>query len=214
MLGQGEPRMEPQARTEQIDLFRFFAHAFDVPSVERFAWLQRPEMSALLQQLWNDLGCPGLYPGAGLFTDYDEYESTYVAVFEVGLPAPPVPLQETAHDDSNPTPQTVLENVDFYQVLGLNVDPARFAPDHLVTQLEFLSAVRFIRDNAPDPENRQSLVQLERDFIERHLLNWLPIAEEKLAREGTPIFPVLLTLLLAFLRREYEAIGEESNQPD
>lgn len=214
MLGQGESPMEPLASTEQIDLFRFFAHAFDVPSVERFEWLQRPEMSALLQQLWDDLDCPGLYPGAGLFTDYDEYESTYVAVFEVGLPAPPVPLQETAHDDSNPTPQTVLENVDFYQVLGLNVDPARFAPDHLVTQLEFLSAVRFIRDNAPDPENRQSLVQLERDFIERHLLNWLPIAEEKLARENPPIFPVLLTLLLAFLRREHEAIGEESNQPD
>jgi len=214
VLGQGESRMEPRARTEQIDLFRFFAHAFGVPSVERFEWLQRPEMSALLQQLWDDLECPGHYPGAGLFTDYDEYESTYVSVFEVGLPAPPVPLQETAHDDSNPAPQTVLENVDFYQVLGLNVDPTRFAPDHLVTQLEFLSAVRFIGDNAPDPENRESLIHLERDFIERHLLNWLPIAEEKLAREDPPIFPVLLVLLLAFLRREYEATAEKSNQPE
>jgi DMSO reductase family type II enzyme chaperone len=213
VLGQAESPMEPQAGTEQIDLFRFFAHAFAVPSVERFEWLQRPEMSGLLQQLWDDLECPGHYPGAGLFTDYDEYESTYVSVFEVGLPAPPVPLQETAHDDSTPAPQTVLENVDFYQVLGLNVDPARYAPDHLVTQLEFLSAVRFIRDNASDPENLESLIHLERDFIERHLLSWLPIAEEKLAREDPPIFPVLLTLLLAFLRREHEATGEESNQP-
>jgi DMSO reductase family type II enzyme chaperone len=214
VLAQSESRMESQARTEQIDLFRFFAHAFGVPSVERFEWLQRPEMSALLQHLWDELECPAHYPGAGLFTDYEAYESTYVAVFEVGLPAPPVPLQETAHDDSNPSPQTVLENVDFYQVLSLSVDPARYAPDHLVTQLEFLSAVRFLRDNARESENRESLVHLERDFIERHLLDWLPIAEEKLTREDPPIFPVLLTLLLTFLRCEYEATGEESNQPE
>jgi DMSO reductase family type II enzyme chaperone len=185
---------------EQVDLYRVFAFVFGAPSAERFAWLQRPELPAWLALLWEDLGCEDAFPGVTAFTDYQDYESTYVALFEVGLPAPPVPLQESAHDDSNPAPQTVLENISFYEVLGLRVDPARYAPDHLVPQLEFLSAVRYAFENTTESESRAQLAHLERDFLERHLLNWVSVAREKLAREAPPIFPMLMTLLLAFVR--------------
>jgi DMSO reductase family type II enzyme chaperone len=194
---------------EQIDLYRFFAYGLGVPSVDRFRWLQRPEMDRLLEDLWAQLECPGHFPGLGTYRDYEEYESAYVALFEVGLPAPPVPLQESAHDDSNPAPQILLENINFYEVLGLKVDPARYAPDHLVTQLEFLSAVRYARENTPDAANRDNLTRLERDFIERHLLNWLVVAHEKLLREDPPIFSVLLSLLLAFVQRQYDTLAGE-----
>jgi DMSO reductase family type II enzyme chaperone len=184
---------------EQVDLYRVFAFVFGAPSAERFAWLQRPELPAWLAALWRDLGCDGPFPKGTAFADYKDYESTYVALFEVGLPAPPVPLQESAHDDSTPAPQTVLENIFFYEVLGLRVDPARYAPDHLVPQLEFLSAVRYARENRTDAVNRAQLAHLERDFLERHLLNWLLAAQKKLACEDPPIFPMLMTLLLAFV---------------
>lgn len=199
--------METSVQTEggsgawdQIDLYRLFAFVFGAPSAERFAWLQRPELPVWLAELWEDLGCDGAAPGVTAFTDYEDYESTYVALFEVGLPAPPVPLQESAHDDSTPAPQTVLENISFYDVLGLRVDPARYAPDHLVTQLEFLSAVRYARESTPDAENRARLAHLERDFLERHLLNWVCAAQKKLARQDSPLFPTLMTLLLAFVQ--------------
>jgi DMSO reductase family type II enzyme chaperone len=189
---------------EQVDLYRLFAFVFGVPSAERFAWLQRPELPAWLAELWDVLGCEGALPSVTTFPDYEDYESTYVALFEVGLPAPPVPLQESAHDDSTPAPQTVLENVSFYDVLGLRVDPARYAPDHLVPQLEFLSAVRYARETTPDADNRARLARLERDFLERHLLNWLSAAQRKLSRENPPIFATFMTLLLAFAQSRIE----------
>ena len=199
--------METSAGTEggtgawdQIDLYRLFAFVFGAPSAERFAWLQRPELPAWLAELWDALGCAGAFPGVTTFTDYGDYESTYLALFEVGLPAPPVPLQESAHEDSNPAPQTMLENISFYDVFGLRVDPTRYAPDHLVTQLQFLSAVRFARENTPDADNRARLAHLERDFLERHLLNWVSVVQRKLAPEDSPIFPTLMTLLLAFVQ--------------
>jgi DMSO reductase family type II enzyme chaperone len=184
---------------DQVDLYRLFAFVFGAPSAERFAWLQRSELPGWLAELGQDLGCDGAFPGITAFTDYEDYESTYVALFEVGLPAPPVPLQESAHD-SSPAPQTVLENVSFYDVLGLRVDPARYAPDHLVPQLEFLSAVRYARETTPDAGNRARLAHLEHDFLERHLLNWVPAAQKKLASQDSRLFFTLMTLLLAFVQ--------------
>jgi DMSO reductase family type II enzyme chaperone len=185
---------------DQVDLYRVFAFVFGAPSAERFVWLQRPELPAWLGELWEDLGCDGAFPGVTTFADYEDYESTYVALFEVGLPSPPVPLQESAHDDT-PAPQTVLENVFFYDVLGLRIDPTQYAPDHLVTQLEFLSAVSYLRERARDVDNRTQLAHLERDFLERHLLSWLSDAQTKLAREDSPLFPTLMTLLVVFVER-------------
>jgi DMSO reductase family type II enzyme chaperone len=185
---------------DRVDLYRVFAFVFGAPSADRFAWLQRPELPVWLAELWENLGGDGAFPGVTAFADYQDYESTYIALFEVGLPAPPVPLQESAHNDSIPAPQTVLENISFYEVLGLRVDSARYAPDHLVPQLEFLSAVRYACEITPDAENRARLAQLERDFLERHLLSWVSAAQKKLAREDPPLFPAFMTLLLAFVQ--------------
>jgi DMSO reductase family type II enzyme chaperone len=191
----------------EVDLYRLFAFVFGAPSAERFAWLQRPELPAGLAELWQDLGCDGTFPGVAVFTDYEDYESTYLALFEVGVPAAPVPLQESAHDDSTPAPQTVLENISFYDVLGLRIDPARYAPDHLVPQLEFLSTVRYARATTPDADNRARLAQLERDFLDRHLLNWVPSAQKKLAPQDSRIFATLMTLLLAFVQGRGAALA-------
>jgi len=187
---------------EEIDLYRFFAFVFGAPSRERFEWFQQPGVAASLTQLWKRLDCSGAFPAVTSFQDFGEYESTYIALFDVGVPQPPVPLLESAHYKAQPPQQTALENTSFYEVLGLQTDTSRYAPDHLVTQLEFLSAVRYTRENTPNEENRKSLAHLEQDFLQRHLLNWVPTAEEKLRQAEASVFPVLLTLLAAFLRRQ------------
>ena len=187
---------------EEIDLYRFFAFLFGAPTAERFAWYGRPDLRAALTGLWEELRCEGEIPEIGRYQDYKEYESTYISIFDVGLPEPPVALLESAHAKSRPAQQTALENVSFYEVLELKPNLSRYAPDHLVTQLEFLSVVRFAREKTPQTDNRESLARLERDFLERHLLNWLPAAQKKLDREQPPVFPVLLRLLLAFLQQQ------------
>ena len=188
---------------EGLDLYRVFAFAFGLPTPERYDWLCRPDLAVALECLWQSLGVPGEFPTLGRFDDYGDYESTYIALFDVGLPEPPAPLLESAHNKAVPPQQTALENVDFYELLGLKHNPSQFAPDHLVTQLEFLAALSFARENSTDAANESNLDRLERDFLERHLLNWLPVELEKLTRQKPPVFPVLLALLLAFVRQRH-----------
>jgi len=185
---------------EQTDLYRFFAYALASPTRERFATLRSAEFAATLRNLWPELGCPGAFPGTRKFKNYEAYESAYIALFDVGAPEPPVPLVESGHYKSIPAQQIALENISFYEVLGLNVDTGRAFPDHLIAQLEFAAAVRYTGEQTDVDENKLAMARLERDFLQRHLLNWLPLAEAKLAKLAVPLFPTLIPLLVRFLR--------------
>jgi DMSO reductase family type II enzyme chaperone len=195
---------------DQTDLYRCFAYLLARPTQERFVQLHGREFAASLAELWITLGCGGAFPGLGHFRSFEKYESAYISLFDVGVPEPPVPLVESGHYKSVPAQQTALENASFYEVLGLKADPALTFPDHLLTQLEFLAAVRYAGEQACDPECRANLERLERDFLQRHLLNWLPAAERKLRRLHPPIFPQLLTLLLHFLRQRFQVLSQQT----
>ena len=80
-------------------------------------------------------------------------------------------------------------------------------PDYLITQLEFLAALRYTSENTSDKANAASLARAETEFLERHLINWIPTAKSKLDRTGAPGFPVLMTLLVQFLRRRHDGSG-------
>lgn len=184
---------------EQNDLYRFFAFVFAPPTRECFHLLSQPGLPKALQHLWKELMTKGEFPGFEWFASYEQYESTYIALFDVGMPEPPVPLFESAHDKSHPAQEIALENTYFYEVLGLKSDPGRAVPDYLVTQLEFLAALRYTREHTSEESTAISLARAETEFLERHLLNWLPVANAKLHRTSVPGFPVLMTILLQFL---------------
>jgi len=188
---------------QQIDLYRFFALMFAPPTAECFSFLAQPAAPRALRELWQLLRCGGKFPGFRWFTNYEHYESGYIALFDVGMPEPPVPLFESAHDKARPAQEISLENTYFYEVLSLQSDTSRAVPDYLVTQLEFLAAVRYTGENATDQETIVSLARVEAEFLERHLLNWVPRAKSKLSRTGAPGFPELMTLLEQFLRNRY-----------
>jgi len=187
---------------EQTDLYRFFARVFSPPSHECFGFLAQPSISEDLRHLARYLGCDEGLAEFCWFPAYDLYESAYISLFDVGLPEPVVPLFESAHDKSHPAQEIALENTYFYDVLGLRSDPAIGVPDYLVTQLEFLSAVRFTQENAPEENTRASLARAKSEFLERHLLNWLPTAAVKLNKAAAPGFPLLMSLLVRFLHGE------------
>ena len=67
-----------------------------------------------------------------------ELRSLYIDLFEAGLPQPRCPLLESAWLLNRPAGDVVLENKLYYQNFGLEID-GRAAPDHLLTQLEFLA---------------------------------------------------------------------------
>jgi DMSO reductase family type II enzyme chaperone len=185
---------------QQNDLYRFFAFVFAPPTRECFGLLSQPALPEALRNLWWHLKCEGEFPGFEWFASYEQYESTYIALFDVGIPQPPVPLFESAHDKTHPAQEIALENTYFYEVLGLKSDPRRAVPDYLVTQLEFLAALRYTCEHTSEESTAVSLARAETEFLERHLLSWLPAAKAKLDRTNAPGFPVLMTMLVQFLR--------------
>jgi DMSO reductase family type II enzyme chaperone len=185
---------------ERTDPYRFFAFAFGPPSRERYEWFSQPGAAEALGNLWGQLSNKR-FPGFRWFGDYESYEAAYIATFDVGAPEAPVPLFESAHNKSRPAQELVLENTFFYDVFGLRVNPALSVPDHLLTQLEFLSAVSFAREQSREESRKQELVRLERDFLERHLLSWTGKAETKMRKCPFPAFKVLFSLMTFDLHR-------------
>ncbi|HVO82743.1 MAG TPA: molecular chaperone TorD family protein [Terriglobales bacterium] len=188
----------------QTDLYRFFARVLSPPTRECFNLLSQPEVASALHRLWISLDCKDQFPGFAWFASYELYESAYIALFDVGVPEPPVPLFESAHDKRRPAQEIAVENTYFYDVLGLRSDPGKAVPDYLVTQLEFLAALRYTGEQTGEEATAVSMLRAESDFIERHLLNWIPMATSKLGKTGAPGFPVLMQLLAAFLSRRHD----------
>jgi len=184
---------------QQTDLYRFFAFVFAPPKRECFDLLSQPGLPEALRNLWKILGCADEFPGFEWFASYEQYESTYIALFDVGIPEPPVPLFESAHDKTRPAQEIALENTYFYEVLGLKSDPGRAVPDYLVSQLEFLAALRYTYEHTSEESTAVSLARAETEFLERHLLNWVPTIKAKLDGTNAPGFPVMMTLLARFL---------------
>ena len=185
---------------EGLDPYRFFAFVFASPSPERFDTLAQPALKNALAELWQRLSCKGDFPHFVWFKNYEEYEATYIALFDVGIPEPPVPLFESAHDKTKPAQEIALENTWFYDVLGLRWDATCAVPDYLITQLEFLAAVHYTLENARDADASRSLVRLETDFLGRHMLNWVPTAAAKLNNVSPSAFGPFMSLLLTFLQ--------------
>ena len=190
-----------------LDLYRFFAFVFSSPSPERFDTLAQPALNNALADLWQRLRCTGDFPHFAWFKNYEEYEATYIALFDVGIPEPPVPLFESTHDKTKAAQEIALENTWFYDVLGLQWDARCAVPDYLITQLEFLAAVHYTLENARDADASRSLARLERDFLGRHMLNWVPTAAAKLNNVSPSAFGPFMSLLLAFLQDRRDEVN-------
>ena len=190
-----------------LDLYRFFAFVFSPASPERFDTLAQPALKDSLADLWQQLRRKGGFPHFGWFKNYEEYEATYIALFDVGIPEPPVPLFESAHDKTKPAQEIALENTWFYDVLGLKWDSRCAVPDYLISQLEFLAAVHYTLEHARDADASRSLVRLERDFLGRHIVNWVPTAAAKLNGVSPSAFGPFMSLLLAFLQDRRDEVN-------
>jgi TorA maturation chaperone TorD len=185
---------------EDVDLYRFFARLLGFPSRDRFDLLKRISSTEVVACLWERLNCKAPPPPTVMFQSFEQYESSYIALFEVGSPGPPVPLVESFYHETIPVQQTVLENACFHDVIQLKADTSVTSPDHLLAQLEFGASVRYLHEHCESEMQRQDLRRLERDFLNQHMLSWLPIALAKLESLRPPFLPVVFALLVQFLR--------------
>lgn len=103
-------------------------------------------------------------------TSLEDLRSLYIDLFEAGLPQPRCPLLESAYLLNRPAGDVLLENKLFYQNFGLAID-GRTAPDHLLTQLEFLAWLDHCE--AAGNADGESLARARMEFLERHLAHWV-----------------------------------------
>jgi DMSO reductase family type II enzyme chaperone len=178
----------------RLAAYSFLRAALNKPTPDQLAWMQRPEFHDALILLCDQFGVsrPDEDAAPG---EYADFESRYLACFEVGLPAPPVPLQASCYDRREPIPAVIHEHVLFYKRFGLHVrDDENESADHLLNELAFLlhlDELLLTGKMATD-----SLVLARRDFLKRHLTRWLPRAAADAEKTCLPaIYRTLLDLL-------------------
>lgn len=190
---------------ERSALYKLVSLGFRYPSRDMFDAFRD---GSYLAELWDRLsGLPHL---SRLLSDrdqlstlildrlegmpYSEFEVRFAQLFDVGTPAPPCPPYEHLYREGNQA-NVMLQVSEFYKHFGLEMDQQqglRDLPDHLCVELEFLHFLAFKeaqaeRDGALDLLQGYRLAQ--KDFLERHLAQWVPRFARKLQDQSAlPIY--------------------------
>lgn len=195
-------QVERLARARR-DVYRFCLQTMDKPTPAQYDWLNSMPFQTSLRSLCEqfDVSLPA---ELSLSDDFASYESVYIACFDAGLPAPPVPLLSSHYNKREPVPATIHEHVLFYKRFGTTLTEGNIEPaDHLSNELAFLIWLdELLLEGEIDPE---SIHQARFDFLSRHPHRWLPQALRAAQEKELPEwFIVLLRLLTHAIDEDVE----------
>jgi len=135
-------------------------------------------------------------------TDYEDFNSEFMRLFELGNPGPPCPLNESGYISG----QTGIfkELVSFYNFFDLSVSKAKELPDHLRIELDFMHFLTFNEvERASQGLEIRPFLTAERDFQSRHLSRWIPLLRDRVSKaEASVFFQNLTELLEGFVQSE------------
>jgi len=179
-----EPYTQRELAEGRLAVYSFLLAALNKPTPAQHAWLLRPEFRRALELVCDRFVLPG--PADDTAPEsFADYESRYLACFEVGLPAPPVALQASCHNRRDPVPAVIHEHVLFYKRFSMRQLADDFEPaDHLLNELAFLIHLDELLLN--EKVAAGSLLLARRDFLQRQLTRWIPRAAEAAAEKGLP----------------------------
>lgn len=134
---------------------------------------------------------------------YPDFEVQYVQTFDVGAPQPPCPLYEYAYREGQEHATVMARLATFYGHFGLAMNETegkRELHDHASVELELMHFLTFKEAQATE-EGSEDLVACyrlaQRDFLARHLAQWLPALAQRLDAAGAPAFYAQLAKLAA-----------------
>lgn len=157
------------------------------------------EMQEAVKSLPYSLAIGGL--GKGTKLGYDEFQSTYLGLFELGGPnGAALPLWEGHYGGG--LLRDMEEVLRFYHHFGFRYTGG-FRPDHLQTELEFMHALTFGEAAAVESGRDVSIYrQAQRDFVEYHLTPLISRVTEGLKGRGSAFYPELAGVLGSFVSQE------------
>jgi len=139
-------------------------------------------------------------------TPVDDLKRAYSSMFEVGSDGPPVPVREDLQLGQKAGVREEL--VRFYEYFGYTLgEKFAWAPDHLSVELEFMHYLTYgealaVSEDGGDPVSFQ-LAQA--DFIERHLVNWVPKLQHEVQAQGPDsLYCRVVSTLNSFLTADYQ----------
>jgi TorA maturation chaperone TorD len=170
----------------------------------------RPEFSEALQVFNTSLDELAQKPMHGLEALKEEYTRLFIGPQE--LLAPPWESVYVDRGGSLFQKSTLLVR-SFYQSQGyLPQAYPLVADDHLALEVGFLSYLARDAYDAfeqNDCEKVRSLLLASQDFLGNHLMAWLPMYQERLAKAKQQIlFPQAVSLLCEFLKRDAEKLDQ------
>lgn len=146
-----------------------------------------------------------------IFTEkisFEEFQSDYINAFEVGPGGPPCPLYEGLY---YPDRRKVMEElVRFYEHFSLTVNQSTHElPDHITVELEFMHYLTFMQvDAIKNERNPSAYLKAQKDFLERHLMRWIPKLKERTARVTLPSFYIhIISFLNEFIHIEHKYLS-------
>lgn len=198
---------EGTAAAAHSRLYRLLADSFLYPARESFDEMKAGRLRDDVMEACRELpyALEPAFDGLVASGDYIDFQSAFLNVFEVGQGMPPCPLYSGIFRGGR---KAVMEElVRFYSHFGLSIEHGSGElPDHLATELEFMHFLTFKelaalqRQEDPAPYRRA-----QADFLERQLMSWLPLLEEKLQKLGPPPFYTALAWLTSAVAREHHA---------
>ena len=160
------------------------------------------EVEAAVARLPYD-GLKGGDLGKATKLSYEEFQSNYIKLFEVGgIDGAPCSLYEGEYGGGR---MKVMEEIlRFYHHFGLQLSTAkRDRPDHLATELEFMHLLTFKETEALlQGKEKSSYVRAQSDFLRYHVGDLLATVAKRVEKKTVPFYRDLVTLADGFSRKE------------
>lgn len=144
-----------------------------------------------------------------------EVESAYINIIDGHDQKKACRPYETAWRDGDRSMQQ-WEVKKLYQLFGLELNKeVNELPDHIVNELEFMHilshlAVQAGRGRLGDSGSRRQYVHAQKDFLERHLCQWIPRFCSALRQKMTEPFYINLAILTEqFVMDDLELVQEQ-----
>jgi len=148
---------------------------------------------------------------------WENLEAEYIEKFDVGNhQTPPCSLHEGVIRGNVTRVEAFTDLLRCYDYFGVKLSEShRRYPDYLGVQLEFMAFLGHkVTQLEGDGGDSVPLRRAQRDFLERHLLSWVPLLKEKI--EGSvseSFYKNLIGLLLCFLERHHQYLAQSVRDP-
>lgn len=187
-------------------IYSLLARGFRFPSPDYHEKVKRGQFADEAKSAIANLPYGGLQAGElGRNTplSYEEFQSNYIGLFEVGGEhGYPCPLYEAEYGGGR---MKVMEEVlRFYHHFGLRLSTEkRDRPDHLALELEFMHALSFKEAEAlTRGGGRGAYVSAERDLLRFHLGDFVASVASRVGERKVPFYSDLARLAEGFCQSE------------